>query len=66
MQFFVTVVVVVGALILSVSFYAIRYASHRPANGELKTLKGVEEKLETNRTLLHTIAKQHVHYKHTV
>lgn len=35
-------------MVTSLSFYAIRYASRRPANGELKTISRIESKIEHN------------------
>lgn len=52
MEIIVAIIVAVALGVGSVSFVAIKYAAHRPANGELHTLARLEKKIVQNQECL--------------
>lgn len=48
MEIIIGLVITSALTVSSLSFVVIRYAAHRPANGELKTLANLERKILLN------------------
>ncbi len=55
---FIEVAIIIGSFVVSSSFYFINKAAHRPANGELKTLSRLGDKILANTNSLHFIRTQ--------
>jgi hypothetical protein len=64
MDIIVAIIVIGSLIIVGVSFSAIKYVAHRPANGELYTLAELDKKITRNNesVLRHLTADiSHVH-----
>lgn len=55
MQIILSIIVASASLIVACSFIVIRRVSHRPANGELKTLARIDTKIINHKRFLHSL-----------
>lgn len=52
MDALITIIATVGLAVALASFFVIRHAARRPANGELKTLAALERKIVSNQVII--------------